>query len=52
MKVLKYSVNSLIEWQEENGDKSIERLLWIDDEIAYVIDVNKIKFLIFVELKI
>ena len=43
MKVLKYSVNSLIEWQEENGDKSIERLLWIDDEIAYVIDVNKNK---------
>jgi len=41
--VLKYSVNSLIEWQEENGDKSIERLLWIDDEIAYVIDVNKNK---------
>ena len=39
--MLKCSVNSLIEWK--NGDESIniERLVWMDDEIVYVIDVNK-----------
>ena len=43
MKVLKYAVNSLIEWKGENGNRNIERLLWMDNEIAYVIDVNKNK---------
>lgn len=41
--VLRYTVNSLIEWKDENENPSIERLLWLDDEIAYVIDVNKNK---------
>ena len=39
--VLKYTVNSLIEWKEKNGKPCIERLLWMNDEIAYVIDVHK-----------
>jgi len=41
--VLKYTVNSLIEWKEKNGKPCIERLLWMNDEIAYVIDVHKNK---------
>lgn len=41
--MLNYTVNSLLEWKEGNEKSSIERLLWMDDEIVYVIDVNKNK---------
>ncbi len=41
--MLRYTVNSLLEWKDENENPSIERLLWIDDEIAYTVDVNKNK---------
>lgn len=41
--MLRYTVNSLIEWKDGTESTSIERLLWIDDEIAYVIDLNKNK---------
>ncbi len=41
--VLRYTVNSLIEWKHEIGNPSIERMLWLDDEIAYVIDIKKNK---------
>lgn len=41
--VLKYTVNSLIEWKDEIRNPSIERMLWLDDEIAYVIDIKKNK---------
>ncbi|TCU79324.1 Mu transposase-like protein [Tissierella praeacuta] len=41
--MLRYTVNSLLEWKDENENPSIERLVWIDDEIAYTVDVNKNK---------
>lgn len=41
--VLSYTVNSLIEWKNDGEDSSSERILWLDDEIAYVIDVKKNK---------
>lgn len=41
--MLRYTVNSLIEWKDGTESTSIERLLWMDDEIAYVIDLNKNK---------
>lgn len=41
--VLSYTVNSLIEWKGESGNPSIERMLWLDDEITYVIDIKKNK---------
>ena len=41
MRLLKYTVNSLIEWKDESESTSIERVLWMDEELAYVIDVNK-----------
>jgi hypothetical protein len=41
MKLLKYTVNSLIEWKDESENTSIERVLWMDEELVYVIDVNK-----------
>ena len=41
MRLLKYTVNSLIEWKHENENTSIERVLWMDEELVYVIDVNK-----------
>lgn len=39
--MLKYTVNSLIEWKDESESTSIERVLWMDEELVYVIDVNK-----------
>lgn len=41
MKLLKYTVNSLIEWKDESESTSIERVLWMDEKLVYVIDVNK-----------
>ncbi|MEL5899707.1 DNA-binding protein, partial [Clostridium sporogenes] len=41
--MLSYTVNSLIEWKNDGEDSSSERILWLDDEIAYVIDVKKNK---------
>jgi len=41
--VLSYTVNSLIEWKNDGEDSGIERILWLDDEIVYVIDVKKNK---------
>lgn len=41
MRLLKYTVNSLIEWKDESESTSIERVLWMDEELVYVIDVNK-----------
>ncbi len=39
--MLNYTENSLIEWKSEDEDTSIERILWLDDEMAYVININK-----------
>ena len=39
--MLDYTANSLIEWKSEGEDSSVERVLWLDDEIAYVININK-----------
>ena len=39
--MLKCTVNSLIEWKNGDENINIERLVWMDDEIVYVIDVNK-----------
>jgi len=41
--MLRYTVNSLLEWKDGTESTNIERLLWMDDEIAYTIDVNKNK---------
>lgn len=41
--MLRYTVNSLLEWKDGTESTSTERLLWMDDEIAYTIDVNKNK---------
>lgn len=49
--MLDYTANSLIEWKSEGEDSSVERVLWLDDEIAYVININKNKVPFFRRLK-
>ena len=39
--MLDYTANSLIEWKSEGEDSSVERVLWLDDEMTYVININK-----------
>lgn len=41
--MLDYTVSSLIEWESDGEISSIERILWLDDEMVYVINVNKNK---------
>lgn len=48
MEMLGMTINSLIEWKNEDETVAgIERLIWMDEEIAYVIDVsiNKVPFI-------
>ncbi len=41
--MLNYTINSLLKWKDGTESPCIERLLWLDDETTYVIDVNKNK---------
>ncbi|SHH83257.1 Mu transposase, C-terminal [Caloranaerobacter azorensis DSM 13643] len=38
---MKYTVNSLIEWKINDKKDVVERILWINDQWIYVIDINK-----------
>lgn len=38
---MKYSVNSIIETKGDNGKPILERILWLDEQWTYLIDINK-----------
>lgn len=38
---MKYNINSIIEIKTDGGQSIFERILWLDEQLAYLIDINK-----------
>ena len=41
---MQYTVNSIIVWKNKGEKVERERVLWLDNEFVYVIDIDKNKF--------